>query len=131
MRVLLAGIVGTGDAFVISLTDASGARVTSLPPGTYTLLVHDRSDIHDFHLSGPGDVDVATPVESHGDFTFTVTLVAGTYTYVCDPHDSTMKGTFKVGSASSPPATTTTAKTPSVVPAKKPKKHATKPKKKK
>src|SRR5256714_318704 len=38
---VLEGTVGTNDAFVISLVDASGAKVTHLDPGTYTIVVHD------------------------------------------------------------------------------------------
>ena len=120
----LVGTVGTNDAFTIGLVDGSGASVRNLDPGTYTLLVHDRSSLHDFHLTGPGGVDVATDVDSIGDQTFTVTLVAGTYRFVCDPHSTTMKGSFTVGGAA-PPVTTTASK-PAQKPAKKPKK---KPKK--
>ena len=120
----LVGTVGTNDAFTIGLVDGGGAPVRNLDPGTYTLLVHDRSALHDFHLSGPGGVDVATDVEGTGDQTFTVTLVAGTYTFRCDPHATTMKGSFTVGGAA-PPVTTTTSK-----PAPKPS-TKTKPRKKK
>ena len=42
---VLEGTVGTNDAFVISLVDASGVKVTHLDPGTYTIHVHDRSDL--------------------------------------------------------------------------------------
>jgi len=111
----LTGNVGAGDSFTISV---SGAQ--NLQPGTYTLLVHDHSAIHNFHLFGPGGVDVSTTIEGIGDQSFTVNLVAGTYTYVCDAHPS-MKGSFTVG------ATTTTTKTATT-----PKHHAKpKPKKKK
>jgi plastocyanin len=88
----LTGTVGTGDSFTISLSQRSVA------PGTYTLLVHDRSAIHNFHFFGPGGVDVSTTIEDVGDQSFTVTLVAGTYTYICDAHPS-MKGTLTVGAA--------------------------------
>ncbi len=101
----LVGDVGAGDAFRITLVDATGARVTHLDPGTYTLLVHDRSSIHDFHLTGPG-VDVATDVDFTGDETFTVTFSDGAYRYVCDPHSTVMRGTFTVGTAPQPPAPT-------------------------
>lgn len=97
----LTGVVGTNDAFQISLSDSSGA-VKHLAAGTYTLLVHDRSALHDFHLSGPG-VDVATTIEGTGDQSFTVTLADGTYTFKCDAHFTTMKGTFTVGAVSAPP----------------------------
>ena len=99
----LVGSVGPG--FTIFLKDASGAAVTHLDTGTYTLVVHDLSDEHDFHLSGPG-VDVLTDVEFVGDKTFTITVKDGTYNYVCDPHASRMHGLFTIGNA--PPPTTTT-----------------------
>jgi hypothetical protein len=98
----LSGSVGLDDAFVISLVDASGARVTHLDPGTYTLTVADHSDFHNFHLTGPG-VDVSTTPEFVGTQTFTITLSDGTYAYQCDPHSSRMHGTFTVGVVTTPP----------------------------
>jgi len=93
-----------GPGFSISLTDASGARVTKLDPGTYDIEVEDESDQHNFHLSGPG-VDRATSVVDEGKELWTVTLTDGTYTYVCDPHAALMKGSFTVGTgpAQAPP----------------------------
>ena len=96
----LIGNVGPG--YSISLKDATGATVTHLAPGTYTLVVHDQADIHNFDLTGPG-VSVSTGIDFVGDQTFTITLTDGTYTFVCDAHIATMKGTFTVGTVSSPP----------------------------
>jgi len=110
---VLTGDVGANDAYTISLIGPSGTSVKQLDPGTYTLVVHDRSTIHNFDLFGPG-VSVSTPVDQTGDFTFTVTLADGTYTYVCDAHPTEMKGTFTVGAA--PPTTTTTTPAPSPAP---------------
>lgn len=94
----LVGTVGPG--FTIFLKDASGIAVTHLDPGTYQLTVHDLADIHDFHLTGGGGaVNVATDVEFVGDQSFTVTLVDGEYTFYCDPHIETMRGSFTVGTA--------------------------------
>jgi hypothetical protein len=102
----LTGTVGTNDAFQLSLTDPSGAPITHVDAGTYTLVVHDNSSFHNFHLFGPGGVDVATDVAGSGDQTFTVTLVDGIYTFQCDPHaQAGMKGTFAVGTASLPTKT--------------------------
>jgi hypothetical protein len=98
----LVATVGTNDAFVISLVDSSGARVTHLDAGAYTITVHDRSAQHNFHLTGPGGVNQATDVEGVGDETWTVTLTDGIYTYVCDPHSTTMTGQFAVGSEQLP-----------------------------
>jgi plastocyanin len=102
----LTGTVGTNDAFVISLTDASGARVTHLDPGTYTIVVRDRSDQHNFRLAGPG-VNQATTVDGIGEATWTVTLTDGIYMYQCDPHSGIMRGRFAVGSAQLEPPTAT------------------------
>jgi hypothetical protein len=104
---VLTGDVGLGDSFTITLKDAAGAVVKHLDAGTYTLVVHDHSSIHNFDFSGPG-VAVTTDVEGVGDKTFTVTLTDGTYFYQCDPHSSQMRGSFTVGAV----ATTTTPATP-------------------
>jgi plastocyanin len=95
----LIGTVGTADdadAFSITLTTEDGAAVTSLPAGSYTLEINDLSTIHNFHLTGPGDVDVSSEVDEVEDEDYDVTLEAGTYNYVCDPHSSSMKGSFEV-----------------------------------
>ena len=93
-------LASVGPGFEISLTDAEGRRVTQLDPGTYEVVVSDKSDFHNFHLSGPG-VNELTTVEFVGDTTWTVTLANGSYTFVCDPHSAQMRGTFQVGT---PPA---------------------------
>jgi hypothetical protein len=100
---VLTGDVGLEDGFTITLTDANGARVTHVDAGTYTLRIHDHSSFHNFHLSGPGNVDVMSPVDFIGDQTFTVTLVDGQYFFQCDPHSSQMKGNFTVGTFTAPP----------------------------
>jgi plastocyanin len=96
----LVGNVGPG--YSISLHDSAGNAVTQLDPGTYTLLVHDQSDLHDFDLSGPG-VKAATDIEFVGDKTFTITVAQGTYTFVCDAHSSLMHGKFYGGTPPPPP----------------------------
>lgn len=103
---VLHGTVGPG--FDISLTDAGGNDVKHLDPGTYTIQIDDKADIHDYHLFGPG-VDMATTVEFVGQTQWTVTFTDGTYTFQCDPHSTLMHGTFTVGNA---PTTTTTKTTP-------------------
>jgi plastocyanin len=92
----LVAVVGTNNAFVISLRDASGNLVTHLDPGTYDIGVSDRSEMHNFHLKGPG-VANSTAVESIENVTWTVTFANGRYSFVCDPHAATMRGFFTVG----------------------------------
>ncbi len=112
---VLTGDVGAGDSFTINLAGPDGTRVKNLDPGTYTLVIHDHSSVHNFDLTGPG-VSVSTDVDAIEDKTFTITLTAGTYTYVCDAHVATMKGTFTVGA----PTTTPPAPTPTPTPTPKP-----------
>src|SRR5947207_10878019 len=47
---VLTGNVGANDSFAISLAGPDGARVRDIDPGTYTLVVHDHSELHNFHL---------------------------------------------------------------------------------
>ena len=98
----LTAIVGTNDAFVITLQDASGNVVRNLAPGTYDIAVSDRSAEHNFHLTGPG-VDQMTQVALREEVTWTVTFTDGTYRFVCDPHAPQMRGSFTVGTAPPPP----------------------------
>lgn len=88
----LTGVDGPG--FTITLKKGT-SKVTSLKAGKYTFVINDKSNIHNFHLTGPG-VNKATGVGSTGTSTWTVTLKKGTYKYVCDPHAAIMKGSFKV-----------------------------------
>ena len=87
-------VASVSDPLNISLTQ-NGAKVTHLKAGAYTIVVKDTASDHDFHLTGPG-VNKTTSVGGKGTFTWKVTLKKGTYTYVCDPHASFMKGSFTV-----------------------------------
>jgi plastocyanin len=86
------GSVGPG--FTISLKRA-GAPVRRLKPGKYTIVVRDLAAIHNFHLTGPG-INKKTSVVKTGRTTWTLKLAHGTYSYVCDPHRTFMKGSFRV-----------------------------------
>ena len=82
----LAGTVGPG--FTISMKKPTKA-------GKYTLVVSDKSSIHNFHLKGKG-VNVKTTVPATGSKTFKITLAKGKYTFLCDPHPTSMKGSFTI-----------------------------------
>jgi plastocyanin len=86
----------TGPGFTIEVSQ-NGADAESVKAGTYTLDVEDKSDMHNFHLIGPGVDEEVTDVAFVGEKSVTVTLEPGTYTYQCDPHVANgMKGTFTV-----------------------------------
>ena len=80
------GTVGPG--FTISMKKPTKA-------GKYSLVVSDKSSIHNFHLRGKG-VNVKTSVPGTGSKTFKVTLTKGKYSFLCDPHPTTMKGSFTI-----------------------------------
>jgi plastocyanin len=88
-------VATVGPGFTISLRTAAGARVTTIRRGTYTITVRDRSREHNFHLLGPR-VNRRTTVAARGTFTWRVTLRAGRYRFVCDPHADAMRGSFRV-----------------------------------
>jgi hypothetical protein len=90
----LSGSVGPG--FTISLK-YKGKKVSKLTPGRYRIRVSDKSDFHNFHITGPGVNRRITTVDFQGTKSRTFRLKKGTYRYVCDPHSDEMKGSFKVG----------------------------------
>ena len=101
--VALAAAVGAGWATaatpVLKGTDGPGFTITLskklVKAGTYKIVIADKSNIHNFHLTGPG-VNKSTSVGAVGTKTWTVKLKKGTYKFVCDPHASLMHGSFKV-----------------------------------
>ena len=82
----ITGTVGPG--FTISMKKPTKA-------GKYTLVVSDKSSFHNFHLRGKG-VNVKTTVPATGSKTFKITLAKGKYTFLCDPHPTSMKGSFTI-----------------------------------
>jgi plastocyanin len=81
--------------FKIELTNKANRDVKTVKAGTYRIKVEDKAAIHDFHLIGPG-VNKSTKIAFVGDTIWTVKLKPGKYMYFCDPHASTMRGSFRV-----------------------------------
>ena len=90
---------GATSANALTGTDGPGFTITmdksTVKAGTYTITIHDRSNIHDFHLTGPG-VDKKTSVPAVSTTKWTVKLKKGTYRFVCDPHKTIMHGVLTV-----------------------------------
>lgn len=105
VAVLLALAIGAIVALPVSAatpkvtgTVGPGFTITMKKPtkrGKLTLVVSDKSSIHNFRLRGPG-VNVATSVPATGSKTFRVTLKKGKYTFLCDPHPTSMRGSFTI-----------------------------------
>jgi hypothetical protein len=89
----LVGTVGPG--FTISLKHLL-KPVRALKAGRYTIVVTDKSSIHNFRLKGPGLNRAITTTGGTGTKTVTVRLKAGRYTFVCDSHPTIMIGHFTV-----------------------------------
>jgi plastocyanin len=83
----------------LTATDGPGFTITmsakTVKAGTYIIAIHDRSNIHDFHLIGRG-VNKATSVAAVKTYKWRVTLKRGTYRFVCDPHATIMSGVLRV-----------------------------------
>jgi plastocyanin len=89
-------VATVGPGYTISLKSAAGKRVTALTRGTYTLVVKDRSNDHNFFIRGPGISRSLTGVDFVGTKTITVRFAAGRYAFVCTPHSDDMRGAISV-----------------------------------
>jgi plastocyanin len=93
---MLIGVVGKNNAYKISLT-FDGKVAKTLKAGTYTVVIHDDSAMHNYELDGPnGKSWTFTAVPFVGTKTFTLKLVAGKYKAYCAPHESIMFQHFTV-----------------------------------
>ena len=80
----LVGTVGKNDAYKISLNTSNGKVAKTLKAGTYTLVIHDDSNLHNYELDGPhGKSWTFTSVPFKGTKTMTIKLVAGAYKAYC------------------------------------------------
>ena len=99
LAVTAAGSAAASKAQRLTATDGPGFTITvnkkTVKHGAYTITVKDKSNIHNFHLIGPG-VNKKTSVKAVKTYTWKVTLKKGTYKFICDPHKTIMKGTLKV-----------------------------------
>lgn len=81
--------------FKIEMKTAAGRTLKTVKAGTYRIKIEDHTTIHNFHLKGPG-VSKETTVAGRTETIWILRLRPGTYTFVCDPHASMMRGSFRV-----------------------------------
>lgn len=84
-----------GPLNAISLRSASGAILKSVRAGAYSVVVRDRSKLHNFHLVGKG-VNRKTGLAATGTVTWRVVLSAGTLRFFSDRAPKTVKGAVVV-----------------------------------
>jgi hypothetical protein len=78
---LLATVTRAGQ---VSLRNAAGRRVSTIPAGAYVVTVRDRSKRQNFHLAGPTPIDKRTGIRFVGAVRWTLTFPAGAYRYYSD-----------------------------------------------
>jgi plastocyanin len=91
----LKGEVYGNSTFKIEMKNAAGRRLKTVKAGLYRIKIEDKASVHNFRLKGPG-VNKATSIPRRTETTWTVRLRPGKYTYLCDPHASNMRGSFRV-----------------------------------
>ena len=90
-------LLTSGPGFTITLKTAAGKSFRSMKRGVYTVVVRDRSRIHNAHLIARG-FDRKTAVPYVGTQTWKAKLAkVGVLKFLCDPHALTgMKGSAKI-----------------------------------
>ena len=91
----LKGEVYANSLFKIEMENKAGNKLRAVKAGTYRIKIEDKATIHNFRLRGPG-VNKATSVPGKTETIWTVRLRKGTYRFLCDPHASSMRGSFRV-----------------------------------
>lgn len=84
-----------GPKSTISLRSARGAVLRTVKPGTYAIVVRDRTKAHNFHLVGKG-VNRKSGIAFVGTTTWKVKLSAGTVRFFSDRAPKTVKGSVVV-----------------------------------
>ena len=84
-----------GPKSTISLRSASGKALASVKAGTYSVVVRDRSKLHNFHLVGRG-VNRKSAVAGTGTTTWKLKLAKGLLRFYSDKAPKTVKGSVRV-----------------------------------
>jgi hypothetical protein len=95
---VLVARAGLHGSYTISLRTPGGKLVKTLPAGTYTIVVHDYSKLHNFALGSQTANKrlFTTGIPWVGTRSYTLKLVPGHYAYACSAHFQTMNGRFVV-----------------------------------
>ena len=95
---MLIAKVGLHNAYKIALRTPDGRLVRSIPAGTYSIVVHDYSKIHNFALGSQTQNKrlLTTGIPWIGTRTYRLALTPGRYAFACSAHFQTMNGTFVV-----------------------------------
>ena len=90
-------IVATvGPRATITLRNAKGGHLHGLKAGLYTIVVRDRSKVHNVHLAGAG-INRKTARAGTGTVTWKVRLRKGTFRFYSDASPTKLKGSVRIG----------------------------------
>ena len=88
-------LLTVGPTATITLRNAAGKALRGLTAGNYTVIVRDRSKLHNAHLVGKG-VNRKSGLAATGTFTWKVKLAAGPLRFFSDRSPTKVKGSIKV-----------------------------------
>jgi hypothetical protein len=88
-------LLTVGPTATITLRNAAGKLLRGLKAGNYTIVVRDRSKVHNAHLLGKG-VNRKSGLAPTGTLTWKVKLSAGLLRFFSDRSPKTVKGSIKV-----------------------------------
>ena len=88
-------VLTVGPTAAITLRNAAGKMLHGLTAGTHSIVVRDRSKVHNAHLVGKG-VNRKSGVAATGTLTWKVKLSAGTLRFFSDRSPKTVKGSIKI-----------------------------------
>jgi hypothetical protein len=88
-------VATVGPRATITLRNAKGGHLHGLKPGLYTIVVRDRSKLHNVHLAGAG-INRKTTRAGTGTVTWKVRLRKGTLRYYSDASPKKLKGSVRV-----------------------------------
>jgi hypothetical protein len=89
-------LLTVGPTATITLRNAAGKALKGLTAGNYTIVVSDRSKVHNAHLVGKG-VNRRSGLAGTGTLTWKVKLSAGVLRFFSDRSPKTVKGSIRVG----------------------------------
>jgi plastocyanin len=90
-------LLTSGPGYTITLRTAAGKAAKSVRLGTYSVVVRDRSSLHNAHIVAPG-YNRKTTVPFVGTRTWRMKLAkTGTLRFLCDPHAAQgMRGSARI-----------------------------------
>jgi len=89
-------VATVGPRAAITLRNANGGVPRNLKPGLFTIVVRDRSKLHNVHLAGAG-INRRTRIAGTGTVTWKVRLTRGTLRFYSDASPRRLRGSVRIG----------------------------------